>query len=101
MNYWVKLLTTITSKAITFKDEPVIEMCQRLMKVPDYIKQHVLKKFIIGCRTVYAVGFFQWRLNCETQVLPDIKYYDKEGELLELISKYIELKQESPQYIDI
>ena len=73
-----------------------MEICKKLLFVKADVKQFLLKKYVQACRWVYAIGFFQWRLNNDT---PDhqIPNYDKEEDLLELIEKYNDIKHKRAQ----
>jgi hypothetical protein len=43
---------------------------------------------------VYAIGFFQWRLNNNNTFAHNIPNNNKEEDLLELIGKYAQVKKE-------
>ena len=83
--YWDKILGQFQMKATKLKDKYMTEVCKRIIMVPKNVRITCLTKYVLACKWVYAIGFFQWRLN-QTST----EYYGKEAELEELIEKYVE-----------
>ena len=67
------------------------ELCLKIMQVPMEIRSEALKKFIKGCRWIYAISFFQWRLHNKNTIVHGIPNNDKEEDLSELIGKYVQI----------
>ena len=76
-------------KATQINDKIMKEMCIKIMRVPVDVRNEVLKKFVKACRWIYAIGFFQWRLNNLNIIVHNIPNNCKEDDLLELIEKYV------------
>jgi len=49
IRYWDKILNKITVKSIELADKATKKICQLILKIPNAIKVHVLKQFILAC----------------------------------------------------
>ena len=67
-NYWNKLSGQLQHKAVLLQDEDTVEMLNQIIRVPNHIREAMLKKFLQKCNELHAIAFFQWRLNCYTSI---------------------------------
>lgn len=88
--YWDKMIFKIVSRASKKKDYLVMRVINQISKIPEKIRYEILKRFVQSCRWVYAIGFFQWRLNNPNTLKKTVPYHDKEFDIMDLIPCYID-----------
>ena len=83
------MIHQIMIRATKKKDQPVLRIIKKIMNIPNKIRYEVLKRFVQSCRWIYAIGFFQWRLNNPNTLKKTVNNHDKEYDILDLIPEYI------------
>lgn len=72
-------------KATELGDRNMTEICKRIILIPKEVRLACLTQYLLACKWIYAIAFFQWRLNQSS-----ITYHGKDAfELEELIKNYV------------
>lgn len=61
--YWKKLLKQIQIHSLKTKDKKSQKLVIELGAVPAEIQDEALLRWLLACKNIYTIAFFQWRLS--------------------------------------
>jgi hypothetical protein len=61
IKYWDKLLGSLQLRSSLLKDNSLKPILLKVYMVPKDVQYHILRKYVGGCRMLYAIAFSQWR----------------------------------------
>lgn len=93
MAYWDKMVAHLMRMRTQLQDKESLELVQQLIEVPLNIRRYALTHYILKCRRLHAIAFYQWRsmfpskfrysdvqLEELQEVAFDCLYYEREEE---------------------
>lgn len=84
MQYWDIIHQKVSFQAIKEKDKPIIQLMNRIKKVPEGIREAVATHYLTQCQHLAAIAFFQWRY-----IFPKESYYFDDRALSQSIQFHV------------
>ena len=61
MAYWDKMVAHLMKMRTELQDKESLELVQQLIEVPLNIRRCALTHYVVKCRRLHAIAFYQWR----------------------------------------
>ena len=77
INFWDKTINNLRKLSYDTKDQQILKLVDKIIKVPDHIKKWVLTLYLYACRELAQIAFFQWRKKYPSTVRNERELLDE------------------------